>query len=119
MAVTREKFRKLAMKLMGVTFSDFSESVTFIRKDDFDYRSQTSTESTFEYKNCIVKDDSKREDSDYTDIQINDKIVLLEIDDRVNIRADTFQCLIGGERYDIISVKDIYGVIYSVVVRKM
>lgn len=113
MPVSKDGFKRLARKLLGSTFVEFSGPITFINKGEFDYATQSSVDTEVTMPNCIVTTVTNKEVSSSEDIQVGDKKILLEFEGAGTIKSDNTQCMIDGVLHDIKISEPLFSVIYK------
>ncbi len=106
MAFSKSRTQKTVQKLLGVTSGDARRDVTFIKRGNFEYATQSSADSSFVVKNAVVASFKATEYQD-DNIESGDiKLICELVDGNPEINTDDTDCEIDGIIYDIIDTKD-------------
>lgn len=100
---TRQGFQKLAAKLIGVSFSDFSYPCIFTNVIDWDNATQTETTETQTIN--AIRNDFNLYQFQQGAIQVGDFSLLLEFQKfTIPVRVDSTRCSYRGQDLAIIGI---------------
>lgn len=106
MAFSKSRTQKTVQKLLGITAGDARRDVTFIKRGNFNYSTQSSSDTSFVVKNAVI---TSFKGSEYQNDNIESgdlKLICEIVDGNPDVNTDDTDCEIDGVLYDIIDTKD-------------
>lgn len=106
MPFSRARTQATVQRLLGITAGDARRDVTIVKRGNFDYATQSASETTFVVNNAVV---TAFKGTEYQDDNIESgdlKVIAELVDSAPEINVDDTDLEIDGVLYDIIDTKD-------------